>query len=148
MIPCDTCGHENRDGAKFCEACAASLVAADSVAEVRKTVTVVFCDVAGSTAMGEALDPESVRRVMERYFNAMRARIEHHGGTVEKFIGDAVMAIFGVPASMKTMRFVRSEPHLRCEGPGRLERRSCSSIWDDPQMPDRGEHRRGRGWCG
>ena len=64
---------------------------------MRKTVTVVFCDVTGSTALGERLDPESLRRVMARYFDAMRAVIERHGGTVEKFIGDAVMAVFGVP---------------------------------------------------
>jgi class 3 adenylate cyclase/tetratricopeptide (TPR) repeat protein len=65
--------------------------------EVRKTVTVVFADVTGSTALGERLDPESMRGVMSRYFNEMRAAVERHGGTVEKFIGDAVMAVFGVP---------------------------------------------------
>jgi class 3 adenylate cyclase/tetratricopeptide (TPR) repeat protein len=64
---------------------------------VRKTVTVLFADVTGSTALGERLDPESLRRVMSRYFEEMRGVIERHGGTVEKFIGDAVMAIFGVP---------------------------------------------------
>jgi predicted ATPase/class 3 adenylate cyclase len=66
--------------------------------EVRKTVTVIFTDVAGWTALGEDLDPESLRGVMSRYFEAMRSVIERHGGTVEKFIGDAVMAVFGVPA--------------------------------------------------
>jgi class 3 adenylate cyclase/tetratricopeptide (TPR) repeat protein len=65
--------------------------------EVRKTVTVLFTDVAGSTAMGERLDPESMRGVMSRYFDEMRTAVEGHGGTVEKFIGDAVMAVFGVP---------------------------------------------------
>jgi class 3 adenylate cyclase len=64
---------------------------------VRKTVTIVFCDLVGSTAMGEALDPEQLRLVTQRYFDAMRVSIERHGGTVEKFIGDAVMAVFGVP---------------------------------------------------
>ena len=63
----------------------------------RKTVTILFCDVTGSTALGEELDPESLREVMQRYFTEMRAVIERHGGTVEKFIGDAVMAVFGVP---------------------------------------------------
>jgi len=67
------------------------------VSTVRKTVTVVFTDVAGSTAMGERLDPETVRQIMGRYFAAMREVIERHGGTVEKFIGDAMMAIFGIP---------------------------------------------------
>src|SRR3954463_13949758 len=65
--------------------------------EVRKTVTILFSDVVGSTSLGEQLDPESLRGVMSRYFDEMRAAIERHGGTVEKFIGDAVMAVFGVP---------------------------------------------------
>ncbi|MEP6813253.1 MAG: BTAD domain-containing putative transcriptional regulator, partial [Actinomycetota bacterium] len=65
--------------------------------EVRKTVTVVFCDLAGSTGLGERLDPESLRALMARWYGAMRKPIERHGGTVEKFIGDAVMAVFGVP---------------------------------------------------
>ena len=65
--------------------------------EARKTVTVLFCDVTGSTALGERLDPEALREVIQRYFEEMRAVVERHGGTVEKFIGDAVMAVFGVP---------------------------------------------------
>lgn len=65
--------------------------------EARKTVTVVFADVSGSTGLGERLDPESLRRIMRRYFDEMRSVVEHHGGTVEKFIGDAVMAVFGIP---------------------------------------------------
>jgi class 3 adenylate cyclase/tetratricopeptide (TPR) repeat protein len=68
-----------------------------SLLEARKTVTVLFCDVEGSTRLGDALDPESVRQLMMRFFAEMRAVIERHGGTVEKFIGDAVMAVFGVP---------------------------------------------------
>src|SRR6266576_6640912 len=67
------------------------------VSTARKTVTVLFCDVTGSTALGEELDPESLREVIQRYFIEMRAVIERHGGTVEKFIGDAVMSVFGVP---------------------------------------------------
>jgi class 3 adenylate cyclase/tetratricopeptide (TPR) repeat protein len=67
------------------------------MAEARKVVTVVFADVAGSTALGEALDPEAVRRLMERYFRDARSVLEQHGGKVEKFIGDAVMAVFGIP---------------------------------------------------
>ena len=63
----------------------------------RKTVTILFCDVVDSTPLGEALDPESLQRVMSQWFNAAREVIEHHGGTVEKFIGDEVMAVFGVP---------------------------------------------------
>ena len=75
----------------------------------------MFCDVAGSTAIGEALDPESVRRVMERFFQAMQTAIEHHGGTVEKFIGDAVMAVFGVPQVHEddALRAVRAASEMR-----------------------------------
>jgi class 3 adenylate cyclase len=64
---------------------------------VRKTVTVLFCDVASFSGLGERLDPESLRRVMSRYFDEMGAVIERHGGTIEKFIGDEIMAVFGVP---------------------------------------------------
>jgi class 3 adenylate cyclase len=60
-------------------------------------VTVVFCDVTGSTELGERLDPEALRALLARYFERMRAIVERHGGSVEKFIGDAVMAVFGVP---------------------------------------------------
>jgi class 3 adenylate cyclase/tetratricopeptide (TPR) repeat protein len=96
-VVCPDCEFENPDGARFCAGCGKPLAAPAPVREVRKTVTVVFCDVTGSTALGERLDPESLRHVMARYFEAMRAVIERHGGTVEKFIGDAVMAVFGVP---------------------------------------------------
>ena len=65
--------------------------------EQRKTVTVLFCDVTGSTALGESTDPEALRALLARYFERMKGIIESHGGTVEKFIGDAVMAVFGVP---------------------------------------------------
>src|SRR5919201_369516 len=65
--------------------------------EARKIVTVLFTDVAGSTALGERLDPELLRNVMWRYFETVQAALERHGATVEKFIGDAVMAVFGVP---------------------------------------------------
>jgi class 3 adenylate cyclase/tetratricopeptide (TPR) repeat protein len=65
--------------------------------EQRKVVTVLFCDLVGSTALGERVDPEALRMLLARYFEAMKAIVERHGGTVEKFIGDAVMAVFGVP---------------------------------------------------
>jgi class 3 adenylate cyclase len=83
--------------------------------DVRKTVTVVFCDVAGSTSLGEERDPESVRRVMGRYFEQARTALERHGGTVEKFIGDAVMAVFGIPALHEddALRAVRAAAELR-----------------------------------
>src|SRR5438105_3542508 len=115
MIVCPACGFENPEGARFCAGCGKPLEAPAPVREVRKTVTVVFCDVTGSTALGEKLDPESLRHVMARYFEAMRAAIERHGGTVEKFIGDAVMAVFGVPVVHEddALRAVRAAAEMR-----------------------------------
>jgi class 3 adenylate cyclase/tetratricopeptide (TPR) repeat protein len=82
---------------------------------VRKTVTVLFCDVTESTRLGESLDPEAHRRLMSRYFEEMSAAIERHGGTVEKFIGDAVMAVFGVPTVHEddALRAVRAAAEMR-----------------------------------
>ena len=96
-IACPSCGSANLPGSKFCSTCATLIEPPAPVAETRKTVTILFCDAVSSTALGERLDPESLRAVMTRYFDAMRAVIEVHGGVVEKFIGDAVMAVFGVP---------------------------------------------------
>ena len=93
---CASCGHENAQTARFCESCGATL--GDEQGERRKIVSVLFCDVVGSTALGESLDAEALRALLARYFHRMQAVIEQHGGTVEKFIGDAVMAVFGVPA--------------------------------------------------
>jgi class 3 adenylate cyclase len=78
-------------------------------------VTIVFSDITGSTALGERLDPEALRLVMMRYFDAMRVILEHHGGTVEKFIGDAVMAVFGVPVVHEddALRAVRAAAEMR-----------------------------------
>jgi class 3 adenylate cyclase/tetratricopeptide (TPR) repeat protein len=114
VLTCANCGRESPDDFAFCPACSAPLSPPDRQ-EVRKTVTVVFCDVTGSTAMGEKLDPESLRRVMSRYFAEMRAALERHGGTVEKFIGDAVMAVFGVPAIHEDdpLRAVRAASEMR-----------------------------------
>ncbi|HET7857490.1 MAG TPA: adenylate/guanylate cyclase domain-containing protein [Gaiellaceae bacterium] len=115
MARCPNCGQENPEGFRFCGACGTELAAAAPSREVRKTVTVVFGDVTGSTAMGERLDPESTRRVMARYFEAMRDAIEQHGGTVEKFIGDAVMAVFGIPVVHEddALRAVRAAADMR-----------------------------------
>jgi class 3 adenylate cyclase/tetratricopeptide (TPR) repeat protein len=117
MAACPNCGAENPDGARFCNACGSPLPeSAPAVAgEVRKTVTVIFCDVTGSTALGDRLDPEAVRRLMSRYFAAMTEAIERHGGTVEKFIGDAVMAVFGIPITYEddALRAVRAAGDMR-----------------------------------
>ncbi len=84
---------------------------------MRKTVTVLFCDLADSTELGERLDPESLRNLMERWYDAMRGSVERHGGTVEKFIGDAVMAVFGVPRVHEddALRAVRAAVEMRVE---------------------------------
>ena len=81
----------------------------------RKTVTVLFCDVTGSTELGESIDPEALREVLARYFERMKAIVEAHGGTVEKFIGDAVMAVFGVPIAHEddALRAVRAAAEMR-----------------------------------
>ena len=108
---CDACGQENPDGFKFCGNCAAPLgVASEPARDVRKTVTVVFCDLTGSTALGAVTDPETLRATMRGYYDAMRTILERHGGRVEKFIGDAVMAVFGVPVAHEddALRAVRA----------------------------------------
>jgi predicted ATPase/class 3 adenylate cyclase len=98
MAVCGECGKFGPDDARYCSACGSRLTAGPFFdREARKTVTVVFADVAGSTELGGRLDPETVRHVMARYFETLRRALERHGGTVEKFIGDAVMAVFGIP---------------------------------------------------
>src|SRR6266516_4894572 len=98
MVTCARCGRENPSDARFCNACGAELDAVrPATGEERKVVTVLFADVTGSTALGERLDAEALKEVMASFFEAMREEIEAEGGTVEKFIGDAVMAAFGVP---------------------------------------------------
>jgi class 3 adenylate cyclase/tetratricopeptide (TPR) repeat protein len=94
---CTECGRESQGEFAFCPFCGTPLPATTSARELRKTVTVLFCDVAGSTALGESVDPETLRSILARYFERIRGIVEGHGGTVEKFVGDAVMAVFGVP---------------------------------------------------
>jgi class 3 adenylate cyclase/tetratricopeptide (TPR) repeat protein len=113
---CPSCGEENADKARFCQNCATPLdEVAGVAADVRRVVTIVFADVTGSTSLGERLDPEALRRVMGRYFDEMSAVIERHGGTVEKFIGDAVMAVFGIPRLHEddALRAVRAASGMR-----------------------------------
>jgi class 3 adenylate cyclase/tetratricopeptide (TPR) repeat protein len=93
---CPNCGEENPPRFRLCGFCGAEL-APEIAQETRKTVTIVFSDLKGSTSLGEALDSESLREVMSRYFEEMREVLEHHGGRVEKYIGDAIMAVFGLP---------------------------------------------------
>jgi len=97
VVTCANCGAENTMGFRFCPGCDAALAEMAARRQARKVVTALFCDVTGSTALGEELDPEVLRGVLNRYSAEMRAIIERHGRTVEKFIGDVVMAVFGIP---------------------------------------------------
>ncbi len=100
MPACPSCGFDNADGAKFCSECGTALAAASAARrEERKVVTVVFADMVGSTERAERLDPEDVRAVLAPYHTRLRQELERHGGTVEKFIGDAVVAVFGAPVA-------------------------------------------------
>jgi class 3 adenylate cyclase/tetratricopeptide (TPR) repeat protein len=114
MRTCSVCGEENSERARFCQACGAAL-GDESSAGSRKTVTVLFCDLVDSTRLGEQLDPETLRLVLDRYFDEMRGAVERHGGTVEKFIGDAVLAVFGVPRVHEddALRAVRAADEMR-----------------------------------
>jgi class 3 adenylate cyclase len=94
---CPSCGEENPAKFRLCGYCGTPLTVARPRHEVRKTVTILFCDLKGSTDLGETLDSEALREVMARYFDEMQAILVGHGGTIEKFIGDAIMAVFGLP---------------------------------------------------
>jgi class 3 adenylate cyclase/tetratricopeptide (TPR) repeat protein len=94
---CPACATPNQDESKFCAECGARLPVSVADNEQRKTVTILFADVTGSTALGERTEPEVLRRMLSRFFELAREVVQSHGGTVEKFIGDAVVAIFGVP---------------------------------------------------
>ena len=101
MQICPTCGRENPLDASFCNGCGAGLAAAaPALPEERKIVTVLFVDLVGFTARAERLDPEDVRAIQTPYFTRVREAIESFGGTVEKYIGDAVMAVFGAPVAL------------------------------------------------
>jgi class 3 adenylate cyclase/tetratricopeptide (TPR) repeat protein len=100
MVLCPSCGQENPAGFRLCGMCGAALTpAAEPGREERKVVTILFTDLVGSTARAEGLDPEDVRATLSAYYAQLREELERHGGTVEKFIGDAVMAVFGAPVA-------------------------------------------------
>jgi class 3 adenylate cyclase len=115
MTACPHCGAENPESARFCNSCGGALAVAEADRESRKVVTVLFCDLVGSTTLGESTDPEALRSRMRRYFEDLRAILERHGGTVEKFVGDAVMAVFGIPVSHEddALRAVRAAAEMQ-----------------------------------
>lgn len=112
MLKCPGCGEDNPPKFRLCGYCGTPLAAATALPprEVRKTVTIVFCDLKGSTALAETLDAEAMHEVKARYFAAMAAEITRHGGKIEKYIGDAIMAVFGLPRAHEddALRAVRA----------------------------------------
>src|SRR5205807_1904925 len=135
MVVCSACGRENPSDSRFCNSCAAPLVSTpEARREERKIVTVLFADLVGFTSRAERLDPEDVRALLDPYWRHLRDELERFGGTVEKFIGDAVMALFGAPLAHEDdpERAVRAcDPGLGAGYGGR------------PPGADRGQHRRG-----
>ncbi len=117
MIRCPGCGEENPPKFRLCGYCGTPLIIAEAlpVHEVRKTVTLIFSDLKDSTALGERLDSEALHEVKERYFTAMAAEIKRHGGKIEKYIGDAIMAVFGLPRAHEddALRAVRAAIAMR-----------------------------------
>jgi class 3 adenylate cyclase/tetratricopeptide (TPR) repeat protein len=118
MIHCPSCGEENPPKFRLCGYCGTPLAPAPAalpVREMRKTVTLIFCDLKDSTALGERLDSEALHEVKDRYFAAMAAEIRRHGGKIEKYIGDAIMAVFGLPKAHEddAMRAVRAAADMR-----------------------------------
>lgn len=123
---CPSCGEDNPERAKFCLECGSALTTAPPAGsgESRRTVTVVFADMVGFTSLGESLDQESLRRVMDRFYAEMRGAIEAEQGTLAKFIGDAVLAVWGTPE-------VREDDALRAVRAADAMRRALSGLNED-----------------
>ncbi len=134
MTACPSCGMANRTDARYCDSCGARLApVAPSTREERKIVSVLFCDLVGFTAESDEADPEDVRARLRPYHLLLRERIEAYGGVVEKFIGDAVMAVFGAPVAHEddAERAVRAGlsilESLEELGAARVPRSTCGS---------------------
>ncbi len=114
MQLCPNCGEDNPERFRVCGFCGTQLTPEGLEQDVRKTVSVVFCDIKDSTELGEKLDSESLREVLNVYFTALRAPLERHGGVVEKYIGDAIMAVFGLPRQHEddALRAVRAAAEM------------------------------------
>jgi class 3 adenylate cyclase len=115
MPTCANCGEETPERARFCPVCGAAQTEVPGPQGLRKVVTIVFCDLCDSTKLGERLDPETLRQVIARYFEAMSEALNRHEGAIEKFIGDAVMAVFGTPTVREddALRAVRAAAEMR-----------------------------------
>ena len=149
-MSCPGCGRENRPGARYCSGCGAGLRRCDAcgaelppdaqfcdtcgthvepdapaaVAQTRKVVTIVFADLAGSTQFQESIDPESVRRMMDHFYAALREAVERHSGVVVKHIGDGVMAAFGVDA------IAEDDAWRAVEAAAAMQEAFCGLGWD------------------
>jgi class 3 adenylate cyclase/tetratricopeptide (TPR) repeat protein len=129
VLICPSCGEENPDRFRLCGFCGTPLAATVPAVEVRRTVTIVFCDLVGSTDLGERLDSEALRGVLHAYFTAMTTLLERHGGLVEKYIGDAIMAVFGMPRvhDDDALRAVRAAHEMQAAMVGLNQ--SLESTW-------------------
>jgi class 3 adenylate cyclase/tetratricopeptide (TPR) repeat protein len=126
---CPACGESNPDGSAYCGTCGSSLSVAPRVGDTRKTVTLVFADPRPATLDGRPPSGEALREVMSGYFAAVKAALERHGGTVEKFIGDAVMAVFGLPVRHEddAVRAIRAAAEMQAALPALNE--SFRAAW-------------------
>jgi class 3 adenylate cyclase/tetratricopeptide (TPR) repeat protein len=125
MLTCTSCGTENPDGFRFCGNCATPLPARPQKQDARKVVTALFCDVVGSTALAEELeDPEKLSELLRAYFDVIGATIERHGGTVRKYAGDSVLAVFGIPRVHEddALRAVRASVEINQQLPALAQR--------------------------
>jgi class 3 adenylate cyclase/tetratricopeptide (TPR) repeat protein len=123
LVPCPTCGTTASGGQRFCGACGTALTGDAAAGEFHREVTIVTSDLKGSTALGEQLDPESLREVMTTYIDEMRAVFERHGGTIEKIIGDAIVAVYGLPVA-------RDDDALRAVEAAAESQRALTSLND------------------
>ena len=128
---CSRCGQQNPEGARYCNACAAPLLDDAVPREARKLVTILFCDIVGSTATAERLDPEDVRAFLVPYYAHVRSELERFGGTVEKFTGDVVMAVFGARPRTRTTPSEPSAQRSRFETARRAGRTPAGQIGRD-----------------
>ena len=133
---CPVCNQENPSGARFCLACGAPLAEAGAPQEERRIVSIIFVDLVGSTAQAEMLDPEDVRAILTPYHELVRREIESFGGVVEKFIGDAIMGVFGAPVAHGDDASAPCAPRSSSVTPSA----QCPRR---PADPGRGQHRRG-----